>query len=374
MGIPWRSGVAILAVGTATACEGTPAVDAPPPPAVTVSAPVQRDVVPYDDFTGRTEAIRIVEIRARIAGTLDRVHFSPSVIVRRDEMLFSIDQAPYLAARRAAVADVRTVEAELARARSDLARLEQAIQTNAVSAQEVDRARADVAQAEAHLLGAEAGLEQADLDLAYTEIRSPISGMVGRNLVDAGNLVGSGENTLLTTVMQRDPMYAYFEASEAVVLNLLDREGRTLGRPATAEAGPPVFLGVANEVGWPHEGSLNYIDNTVDSETGTIQIRGTFPNPDGLLFPGLFARIRVPGPVQEGALLVSPAAIGTDLGGKYLLLVGDDNIVELRHVEVGALDGELRVITSGLGAHDRYIVNGLQRARPGLPVTPTEGD
>ncbi len=371
MGIPWRSGVAILAVGTATACEGTPAVDAPPPPAVTVSAPVQRDVVPYDDFTGRTEAIRIVEIRARIAGTLDRVHFSPSVIVRRDEMLFSIDQAPYLAARRAAVADVRTVEAELARARSDLARLEQAIQTNAVSAQEVDRARADVAQAEAHLLGAEAGLEQADLDLSYTEIRSPISGMVGRNLVDAGNLVGSGENTLLTTVMQRDPMYAYFEASEVVVLNLLDREGRTLGRPA---AGPPVFLGLANEVGWPHEGSLNYIDNTLDPETGTIQIRGTFPNPDGLLFPGLFARIRVPGPVQEGALLVSPAAIGTDLGGKYLLLVGDDNIVELRHVEVGALDGELRVITSGLGANDRYIVNGLQRARPGLPVTPTEGD
>jgi RND family efflux transporter MFP subunit len=189
--------------------------------------------------------------------------------------------------------------------------------------------------------------------------------------VDIGNLVGSGENTLLTTVAQMDPMYAYFDVSERIVLESIAGQGRTVAdRPAPDDA-VDAYLGLANEEGWPHEGRLDYIDNTVDVNTGTIQVRGVWPNKDGTLIPGLFARIRVPTVMREDALLVSERAIGTDLGGKYLLIVGEGDVVELRHVELGQLEpGGMRVILSGLEPGERYIINGLQRARPGLPVTP----
>lgn len=291
-------------------------------------------------------------------------------MVRRGQLLFVIEQAPYIARRNQAAADVQTWEAELARAQSDLERLELAIQTNAVSQQEVDRARADVQQAEANLLGAKARLEQAELDLSYTEVRSPIDGMVSRRQVDIGNLVGSGENTLLTTVAKLDPVYVYFDVSERIILAMLKARGRSIGEPSPPDERVPAYLGIANEEGWPHEGYLDYIDNRVNPNTGTIQVRGLFPNPDGALLPGLFARIRVPTTLQEGALLVAERAIGTDLGGKYLLIVGDDSVVELRHVELGQLEEGMRVIQSGLQSGERYIINGLQRARPGLPVTP----
>ncbi len=347
--------------------------EAPPrrAPAVTVAVPEQRDVMGYQEFTGRTEAVESVEIRARVSGELEHQAFQASSTVRKDQLLFVIEQAPYIARRNGADAEVKSWEAELARAQSDLERLEQAIRTNAVSQQEVDRARADVQQAEAKLLGAKAQLEQAELDLSYTEVRSPITGLVSRRLVDVGNLVGSGENTLLTTVARLDPMYVYFDVSERLILQLLNDRGRTISdRSRTPDDQTPAFLGLANENGWPHEGRLDYIDNTVDANTGTIQIRGVFPNGDGLLFPGLFARIRIPTELQEGALLVSERAIGTDLGGKYLLIVGEGDMVELRHVELGLLADGMRVIVSGLEAGERYIINGLQRARPGLPVSP----
>ena len=361
------------ALGAAACAPPGPTPPPRPPPEVTVASPVQRDVINYGEFTGRTEAVETVEVRARASGMLERVAFEPSRIVQRDDLLFVIEQEPYIAARDAAFADVKTWEAELARARSDLSRLEQAIQTNAVSQQEVDRASADVSQAEANLLGAQAGLERSELDLGYTEIRSPIRGVVSRSLVDVGNLVGTGENTLLTTVVQLDPIHAYFDMSETMVLQMLSTYGRRWERRSGNV--PSAFLGLADEDGWPHEGTLDYIDNTVDPGTGTIQVRGVFPNPNGKLFPGLFARIRLPGQVEEGALLVSERAIGTDLGGKYLLIVGDDDVVELRHVELGALgEDRMRVIRAGLEPTDRYIINGLQRARPGLPVTPTASE
>lgn len=342
---------------------------APPPPEVTVAQPVSRNVVAYDEFTGRTEAIESVEIRARVAGALERIAFEPSTLVRQGQLLFVIERAPYVARRDQAAADVQTWEAERARARSDLERLELAIRTNAVSQQEVDRARADLAQADANLLGAQARLKQSELDLGYTEVRSPITGLVARWLVDIGNLVGSGENTLLTTVVKFDPIYAYFDVSERLVIDFLAQEGRQLGTGANA-ADQPVFLGLANENGWPHEGRIDYIDNTVDPNTGTIQVRGVFPNSNRILFPGLFVRVRVPRGLQENAVLVSERAIGTDLGGKYLLIVGENDVVELRHVELGVQEEGMRVILSGITPGERYIVNGLQRARPGLPVTP----
>ena len=226
-------------------------------------------------------------------------------------------------------------------------------------------------QADASLLGSKAALEQAELDVSYTEVRSPIRGVVSRRLVDIGNLVGSGENTLLTTVAQMDPIYVYFDVSERLILEMFNEQGRTFERRSTSpEEQVPAFLGLANENGWPHEGRLDYVDNTVDANTGTIQVRGVFPNSKNVLFPGLFARIRVPTLLQEDALLVSERAIGTDLGGKYLLIVGEGDMVELRHVELGRLEDGMRVIVSGLEAGERYIINGLQRARPGLPVSP----
>ncbi len=363
--------LALASAGAMLVTCGTGEPPAPAPPEVTVALPLQQDVVEYIELTGRTEAIESVRIRARVSGALERVAFKASSQVNEGDLLFVIEPELYIANRERAIANVKQWEAELARAKSDLERLELAIQTNAVSQQEVDRARADLDQADANLLGAKASLTQAELDLSYTQVRSPISGMVSRRLVDVGNLVGSGENTLLTTVVKVDPIYAYFDVSERVVLEVLAARSLTItNRSAEPEKEAPVFLGLANEEGWPHEGYIDYMDNTVDTGTGTIQVRGVFSNPNGKLFPGLFARIRVPRGVLDDALLVSERAIGTDLGGKYLLLVGENNVVELRHVELGSLQEGMRVIYSGLKPDERYIINGLQRARPGLPVTP----
>lgn len=360
---------ALLAVGLTNGC-GTEPPPPPqiPPPRVTVAQPIQRDVVSYEEFTGRTEAAEVVHVRSRVSGMLEKMHFTPSRVVRQGELLFTIEDASYVAARSAALANVETVQANLERARSDLARLEQAMRTNAVSAQEVDRARADVRQFEANLLGEQARLEQAELDLSHTEIRSPIRGLIGRNMVSVGNIVGA-ESEALAVIMQIDPIYAYFDASEILVLDVLGQVAGTAASQSSRR--PSIHLGLANEVGWPHKGVIDYIDNTVDPSTGTIQIRGTFPNPDGRLFPGLFARLRIAGPVQRDALLVIERAIGADLGGRYVLVVGPGDVVELRHVEVGATEGDLRVVTAGLRPDERYITNGMQRARPGLPVTPT---
>lgn len=367
----WPAAVFAAALAVSAGCgSGTPAPRQFPPPQVTVAHPVQRDVVSYGEFTGRTEAVEVVDVRARVPGVLEEVHFRGGSVVQPGDLLFTIERAPYVAARNAALAAVGTVEASLERACSDLARLEQAIRTDAVSAQEVDRARAEVQQSEASLLGERARLEAAELDLSYTEIRAPIRGVIGRHLVSAGNVVGGGETGTLATIMQTDPIHAYFDASEMLVLEVLGQVNRSRTEPSPA-ASRPVHLGLADEEGWPHEGVLDYIANAVDPSTGTIQVRGSFPNPTGKLFPGLFARLRVPGAVQEDALLVEERALGTDLGGKYVLVVGEGDVVERRHVELGAAEGELRVVTSGLRAGERYITNGGQRARPGLPVRPT---
>lgn len=361
----------VAAAGCAAENQAPPA---PPPPEVTVASPVTRDVTNYAEFTGRTASIAAVNVRARVVGELQEMHFEPSGPVQEGDLLFVIEPEPYEAAVAAAQADIAQWESELLRARSDLSRVEQAIQTNAVSEQDVDQARADVQRAEANLAGAQAGLTTAEIELSYTQVRSPITGMVSRNFVDVGNLVGAGENTLLTTVVAIQPLYAYFDVSESVLLGILAESDSTIVDEPGTRAPAPVFLGVDTEEGWPHEGVMDYIDNTVDTSTGTIQVRGTFANAQNRLFPGLFARLRIPVGVEESAVLVEETAIGTDLGGKFVLVVGAGDIVELRHVELGALEDDgLRVVRSGLAANERYIINGLQRARPGLPVTPTTG-
>ena len=359
----------VLAVAAA-ACAGPPP---PQPPQVTVAQAERRTVQAFSEFTGTTRAVESVEIRARVPGTLEEIRFEPSSPVRRDQVLFVIEREQYIASRDEALGSLRSAEAELARAESDLRRVAQAIQTNAVSQSDLDRAQAQRDQAEAAVIAAKARLANAELNLEYTLVRSPIDGLIGRRQVDRGNLVGATGPTLLATVNRMEPIYVYFEAAEDVVLAFLAARRDTLER---ANQVGRVQVALANETGFPHEGVIDFVDNTVDPTTGTIELRAVLPNSDLALFPGLFVRIRAVGREVPNALVVREQAIGTDLGGKYVLVVDEGNVVDQRYVTLGARqdDGTVEVI-GGLDGTERYIVNGLLRARPGFPVTPqTEAD
>ncbi len=266
---------------------------------------------------------------------------------------------------RAAVADSALKE-------SNLERVLQAAQTEAVSEQDVDRARAERDAAIAAVLGARGSLSRAQLDLDYTEVRSPIMGQVGRNLVDVGNLVGQAEPTLLTTVNQLDPIFVYFDAPEGLVLALLEfgRNRDQFSEEELTEYGK-AYVGTAADEGFPHEGRVDFVGNTVNPTTGTIELRAVFPNDAEVMFPGLFVRVRLPGRLYRDAVLVEETSVGTDLGGKYVMVVGEGNLVEQRYVKLGQLqeDGKI-VILDGLQAGETYVSNGLLRARPGFPVTP----
>jgi len=368
-GCGWQANsVVVLLAGLMLGCQGQPVVPAPTPPEVTVATPAQRDVTVYHEFVGSTEARESVEIRARVQGYLDKMAFEPSSFVRKGQLLFVIEPEPYEAQRDRAAAGLKAADAGLRRAESDLERLEQAVQTNAVSQQEVTRARAERDQASAAMLEAQALLTNAEIQLDYTTLESPIDGLVSRNLVDLGNLVGANEPTLLTTVRRIDPIFAYFEVSERYIAQALEERGGHKN-PGTDEDVPATLL--LDETGLEIEGRVDSIDNTVDPATGTIRVRGVFPNANAKIFPGFFVRVRLPGELLEGALLVQESALGTDLGGRYVMIVGDDSVVERRYVEPGPLQGDkTRVILSGLELGERYIIEGLQRARPGMPVTP----
>jgi RND family efflux transporter MFP subunit len=384
--------IPVLAVSlVAAACGGEEVVRQAPE--VTVSQPVVRPVQPFVDFTGTTRSTESVEIRARVGGVLEQQLFSSSDIVDAGDVLFVIEQEQYEAARDEAVAFMRSAVADSALKESNLERIQIAIETNAVSRQDLDRALAERDAAVAAVLGARARLSRAQLDYEYTTVRTPITGQVGRRLVDPGNLVGYTDQTLLTTVNAMEPIYVFFNAPEWVVLRML----RALEEVETGEDDTSVMDTViegdgeldesavqaqkqvvkvlvgtaADEDRFPFEGYINFIGNTVDPSTGTIELRALFDNADHLLFPGLFVRVRVLALEAEDALLVDERAIGTDLGGKYMYLVGEGNIVERRYVTVGQPqpDGTI-VIEDGLDADATYISNGLLRARPGLPVTP----
>ncbi|MHC4590339.1 MAG: efflux RND transporter periplasmic adaptor subunit [Planctomycetota bacterium] len=358
--------VAALAAAMLGACDRQTPTAAPPAPEVTVALPLQRDTVINADFTGSLEAIESVKIQARVEGYLQSILFDASAEVEAGQALFVIDPAPFQAALEAAEADLALRQANRDQARWDLERTEELAERQASNPKEVLDARTKLAMTTADVKAAQARVDSARLDLGYTDIRSPIDGRVSRNYKDVGNLVGAGERTLLTTVVKMDELYCYFNVPERLVLE------RMAAREVERRRDPdrPFFIGLAHETGFPHEGRLDYIDNTVDTATGTITVRGIVPNDDELLFPGAFVRVRVPGGVKKDAVLVDERAIGTDLGGKYVLVVVEDNIVEHRRVTLGQLEEGMRVIEAGLGPDERYIVTGLQRARPGLPVTP----
>ena len=321
---PWRgSALALVTALGALAC-GQPEPPPPTPPEVSVATPIRRDVTFYQDFTGRTSSVQRAEVRARVPGFLQRMDFVAGDFVKKGQRLFLIEPEPYQAQRDQADAALKAAEANRDRAASDLERLEEAIKTNAVSQQDVTRARAELAQAEASVLNSTALLAQAKIQLQYTDVRSPVAGKVDRNLVDLGNLVGQGEATLLTTVVQMDPLWVYFDLPETIVLQFLgDLRGmgvdsvRDLENEEIREA-VRFFVGTQNDEGFPHEGYIDFLSNTVDAATGTVEARGVVPNDDQLLLPGVFVRVRVPGRLMPSSTLVSERAIGTDLGGKYV--------------------------------------------------------
>jgi RND family efflux transporter MFP subunit len=349
-------------------CERKNAFVPPPPPEVTVALPTEKPVADSIEFVGRTEATATVDIRARVNGYLEEILFEDGATVKQGDLLFIIQQDPYQIALDAARAELERAQATLALAQTEYRRIEPLVSRQAVTQAELDTQAAQVKTSTANVALAESAVRRAELDLSYTEIRAPITGHIGRHLVDVGNLV-QAETTPLAIIQSIDPIYAYFDLSELDLLRFMEML-RKHELPDPSVTPPILHLGLANETGFPHEGKLDFRELGVDPGTGTTMRRGIFPNGDGALIPGLFARIfaTVGQPVPK--LLVEDRAIGTDQRGDFVLVVNDRNAVEYRPVKLGITDGPLRVIESGINPTDRVIVNGLQRARPGVTVNP----
>jgi len=335
-------------------------------PAVVVQTPVVQDVQTYYEFTGNTDAIEQVDIRARVKGFLKSVDYVDGKEVKAGDLLFTIESEEYVARRDQVKAQLAVAESEVQRTQLDFERVEKAVQVNAVSRQDVTTREAEYHQAQARLLAAKASLQTAELDLGYTRITSPINGRVSRRLVDVGNLVGAGENTLLATVIRMEPMYVYFNAGEDVYHKFFLKY-----HPDVKQGYRPKFeIGLPGQEGYAYEGVLDYIDNKTDSMTGTITVRGQVPNAEKLLLPGMFVRIRVPAEMKTNAVLVDERAINSDIGGKYVLTVNAKNIVEYNRIKPGPKIGDRIVIESGLSKDQTYILSGFHLIRPGAPVTP----
>lgn len=357
----------LSAAGVLVSCERENEFVAPPPPKVTVATPVQQDVTSFLEFTGRFEASEDVEIIARVTGFVDEVRFEDGQPVSPGTPMYLIDPREYQAAVETAEAELERTQAEKDLADVELDRFEAAYTKQGVSELEVIEARARVKKWTAQVNAAAAALERARLELSYTEVASPIVGLAGRTLVHPGDLVGSGGATLLTNVVRQDPIHLYFTANERDVLASGLRFSQEDRERVRQEEGPPIYAVLADGSLYDHKGRIDFIDNRVDRETGTIGLRAAFPNPDGVVTPGLFARIRIPRE-SGGALLVPELVIQRDAVGSFVLAVDGSNEVSRVEVERGPLLGSMRVITSGLEPTTRVIVMGIQRARPGITV------
>ena len=344
----------------------------PPPPTVTVSQPIEREVTNYLEFTGNTQAVERVEVRARVQGFLESVHFEASTPVNKGDLLYVIDPRTFEAQVNKASANLSRKQAEYALADENYQRIARLYKQKAAPKADFVQAKAARDIASADVSAAKAALEEAELNLSYTKVRAPISGQVGRNLVSVGNLVGVGDKTHLTTIIQYNPIWAYFSLNERDLLRIRQQ---ALENPTKSEDNQAqqhvIHLGLANEDDYPHEGRIDFYDQGVDPDTGTILLRGTFANPEPHpILPGMFVRIRAPNNKQENALLITERALGADQRGRFVLVVNADNVVEYRSVEVGASIGQMRVIEKGLKPDDWVVVKGLLRARPGATVDP----
>lgn len=357
---PFFAAVSLAAVaGFATGCSHANAQSQqmPPPPTVTVAPVEQEQIVEWSDFTGHTEPIDSVDIRPRVSGYIQKVEFQSGQLVKKGDVLFVIDPR-----WNQAVFDQR--QAEYDQAKSEANRIEVLLQNHAISEEEADARKARYEEAKA-------ALDSARLDLEYTQVRAPIDGRVSRALLTEGNYVSgvAGSASLLTTIVSVGPVYVYADVDENSLLKfnrlVADREMDT-----NAEGKIPVQLQLADETNFPHEGYVESLDNQLDPDTGSILLRAVFPNTDGEIVPGLFARIRIPLSDRHPALLVDERAIGTDQSQKFVFTLTSSNTVAYRPVQLGPLIDGKRVVRSGLEPGDKIVVDGLQRVRPGSPVTP----
>ena len=338
------------------------------PPDIIVGAPVMRAITETEEFTGHTESVKTIVIRARVSGYLEKVLFQEGAEVREGDQLFEIDRRTYQADYDRAVANLAQARAHLAHMEANYKRAKNLFATRgAISQADYDQAVSDRDESDAAVKVADAALHTAELNLNWTRVTAPISGRISRQMIDPGNLV-KADDTALTTIVALDPMYAFFDIDERVMQRLV----RTGKLKAAADGKAKVLLGLADEKGFPHAGTINFIDNQVDMPTGTLRLRGLFPNPDRILSPGMFVRILVPVDDPRPSLLVSEQALGSDQGMKYLYVVNDEDEVVRRDVEVGSLNDGLRVIRSGLKQGERVVLSGLQRMRPGMKVTAKE--
>jgi RND family efflux transporter MFP subunit len=392
----------VLILGNITSCSGPRPLPPPNLPKVVLAEAEEREVQLYEYFTGRTEAHAKVDVRARVKGFLDQILFQPSDYVKAGDPLFVIQPEEYQARLDAAEAQLSIDLAKQRLAEANLARAQELVASNAVSQQEVDTRTAQVAEAKAKVALDRAEIARHQLDYSYTQIAAPISGMISRNLVDRGNLVGDAqEATLLATIVNPDPMYVYFEISDSQLLQTLkklraDRKTRSeVSSEKTPSAAPaegeettrgssseglmqaqelenaPFAISLEGQEAYPYKGKITYMDNQIDPYTGTMTLRGEIPNPDHLIFSGWICNVQVPHRKKTKAVLVRQEAITTDLNSKYLLVVDDKNVVHRRNVELGeTLDDGMRIVKKGLKSGEKYIVEGTQQARVEQPIEP----
>jgi multidrug efflux system membrane fusion protein len=374
----WVAGTTLTAVVAAFASafmlETGPAKAAPSPAAqampVSVAKVEQSEVATWNDFSGRLEAVERVDIRSRVAGTVQAVHFREGALVRAGDLLLTIDPAPYQADVDRAEAQVLAAQARLANARTNYARAKPLLEEHAISQREYDDSLNAQTEADANLRAAQAQAQSARLSLGYTQVRAPVSGRVGKLEITTGNLVAAGPGApVLTTLVSVSPIYASFDADEQVVARAL----RELPPGASARAQIekiPVQMGTVADTATPITGHLQLVDNQVDARSGTVRVRAVFDNADGSLMPGQFAHLRMGQVKPDAALLINERAVGTDQSKKFVMVVGADDKAQYREVTLGANVDGLRIVTSGLKPGERIVVNGLQRVRPGALVAP----
>jgi RND family efflux transporter MFP subunit len=370
---PGRSalaGLVVLATLMTAACGEKNAYVAPPPPKVTVSQALRQPVTDYLEFTGNTQAINTVQLKARVEGYLEKVFFKDGDQVKKGQLLFLIQENTYQAKLQQAEAEILSQKAKLFHAQTEYARFTKLVTQKAAAQTDVDNWLYQRDAAKAAVMSAEAQRDLARLNLSYTKVTAPFDGRIGRRLKDPGNLVGAGEATLLAEIDQVDPLYVYFTMNERDLLDVTKDTKQSVG--AIIRKDIPLDLGLANEEGYPHRGHLDFASISLNATTGTLTLRGVFPNPKGVMLPGLFAKLRVPVTHDKSALLVPSVAISFDQLGSYLLVVDDKNVVQRRGVKLGAEVKDLTVITEGLNDQEWIITNGLLSAIPGKQVTPVK--
>ncbi len=361
-------GICLVCIFLLAACGDRNVYEAPPPPTVTVSQPEQRKVTDYLEFTGNTQALNTVQLRARVEGFLEKVYFQDGDRVKKGQLLFLIQQDTYEDKLQQAKAELLANKARLMHAQTEYARFSRLVKQKAAAQTDVDKWHYERDAAQAAVMNSEAQKDLAKLNLSYTRVTAPFDGRIGRRLKDVGNLVGAGEKTLLAEINQIDPIYVYFNINEQDLLRVM---GKSKKRKEEIEKEKyPVYFGLADETGYPHKGYLDFAAISLSPTTGTLLLRGVFANPNYKILPGLFARVRAPLGEPQPALLVPEVAIGYDQLGPYVLIVNDQKVVERLSVKLGTTVDDYRVVSEGLKGDEWVVVSGLLRAIPGKEVSP----